>query len=704
MQPANEQTVLGDFSGATFTYFGRTSTFYREGERFVVRTEGPDGSDQDFDIQYTFGVTPLQQYLIEFPGGRLQALGIAWDARPLEEGGQRWFHLYPDDNVEPGDRLHWTGRDQTWNYQCADCHSTNLEKNYDLETDTYATSWSEIDVGCESCHGPGSEHLEWARRAGDDALRASDVGLTVDLSRRGQWRFAEGDTVARLDSAPPPNVEIATCAPCHSRRQMIDDQHPPGAPPLDGMRVALLEPGLYHPDGQILEEVYVYGSFVQSRMHSAGVTCSDCHDPHALNVRSAGNALCSRCHQSAAYDTPAHHFHEPESTGASCVECHMPATTYMVNDPRRDHSIRVPRPHLSVQLGTPNACTDCHTDRSADWAAGFVDLWYESRPDSILHYGEILAQGRDGVPSADRALSELVAEPTIPGVVRASALVLLGGYASQWAFQAIQRGLQDTDPLVRFGAARAAQSIPPEQRYELLYPLLRDSLRVVRNEAARALASVPPNITPERQRAAIDSAVVDYIASQMADADRPEAHLNIGLAHLARGSFDEAEASYRTALQLDSTFVPAYVNLAELRRTQGRDSEGESFLQRALDVDPDDGSVHHAVGLLRARQQRQDEAVTALRRAAELAPENARFSYVYAIALDSYGDRAGAIGVLVEAADRHPYDLDILTAIISINRERGDLDAAITAAERLLELLPDDPRARQLLTGLRAER
>jgi tetratricopeptide (TPR) repeat protein len=705
MQPANDVTVLGDFSGVSFTYFGRTSSFYKENEKFLVQTEGRDGAPHEYEIAYTFGVSPLQQYLIEFPGGRLQALGIAWDSRPPEQGGQRWFHLYPDQNIAHGNPLHWTRPGQTWNYQCAYCHSTNLQKNYDLESNTYTTTWSEIDVSCEACHGPGSVHVEWARRgAPDDETEEGNNGLLAQLRdpTGGMWVFDEEATTARRTTSRPTRQQIETCAPCHSRREEITRHHLPGDPLLNGFRPALLDERLYHPDGQILDEVYVYGSFIQSTMYAHGVTCSDCHDPHSLRVYDSSNVLCARCHVPTTYDTPDHHFHQRESSGSRCVECHMPATDYMIVDPRRDHSLRVPRPDLSAALGTPNACTQCHTERSAEWAARNVARWHGADRRSEPHFGETIERGRRRVPTAEAALASLARDSTKAGIVRASALALLGGYANNMAFQAIADLATDADPLVRMSSARASETMEPSERYGVAYPMLNDSTLAVRTEAARAVASVPPTVMPGRQRNAIDSALAGYIWSQLANADRPEAHMNIGTLLFARGGFDDAEAAFRNAIRLDSVFVPAYVNLADLRRQQGRDAEGDALLRTALKIAPDNATVHHALALYLVRAQQPSDALDALRRAAELSPDNARFAYVYGIALNSAGRPNEALTVLEQASARQPYDVDLLTALVMLNRDQGNIAAAIPYANRLVEILPDDQQARTLLEALRA--
>ena len=322
MQLADEASVLGDFDDATFTYYGVQSTFFERDGVFSVRTDGPDGKLHDYEIAYTFGVYPLQQYLIGFPGGRYQPLGIAWDSRPAAAGGQRWFHLYPDVPIESGDELHWTASNQTWNFMCAACHSTNLQKNYDLETDSYNTTWSEINVSCEACHGPGSTHVEWAAGGAD-----LDNGLIVHLTPGGEWSLEAATGTARLSSPRGSHAQIETCAPCHSRRSAVDERQTQGHLLLQNYRLALLTEGMYYADGQIEDEVYVYGSFLQGKMYHAGVTCSDCHDPHSLRTRAAGNALCTRCHLSTRFDTPTHHFHSEGSTGAACVSCHMPTRT-----------------------------------------------------------------------------------------------------------------------------------------------------------------------------------------------------------------------------------------------------------------------------------------------------------------------------------------------------------------------------------------
>jgi hypothetical protein len=323
MQAAGPGTVLGNFDNASFAYGRVTTTFVRRGERYVVRTDAADGSLREFDVKYTFGVTPLQQYLVELPGGHVQALSIAWDARPRSAGGQRWFHLYPGDGVDHADELHWTGRQQNWNFMCADCHSTNLRKGYDAAADRFVTTWSEMTVGCEACHGPASRHVAWARGKGVRGARGQGAGLTVQFTeRRGVTWPIDPLTLVPSRSVPrTTSAEIDVCAQCHSRREQIAEGYTPGSPLEDYYAPTPMAPGLFYADGQQRDEVYTHASFLQSRMAHAGVTCADCHDPHSGRPRADGNQLCASCHPAAKYDAAAHHLPRARAPRASPATC-----------------------------------------------------------------------------------------------------------------------------------------------------------------------------------------------------------------------------------------------------------------------------------------------------------------------------------------------------------------------------------------------
>jgi predicted CXXCH cytochrome family protein len=633
MQTPDEHTVLGDFKDASLEHFGVTSRFFRRDGKFVVRTDGPDGRSADFEVRYTFGVYPLQQYLLDIGSGRLQALSIAWDSRPKADGGQRWFHLYPDERIEHADELHWTKRQQNWNYMCADCHATDLQKNYDAATDTFATRWAEQGVGCEACHGPGSAHVAWAGAVASGSAPAKSNGLTVHFGeRRGaSWRIDPATGNASRSHARGADLEIDVCAQCHSRRGQFSNGYHPGEKLEDHYLPALLTAGLYYPDGQQRDEVYNWGSFLSSRMYSKGVTCGDCHEPHGAKLRASGNAVCAQCHLASKFDTQAHHFHAPGTPGARCASCHMPTTTYMVVDPRHDHSFRIPRPDLGEALGVPNACNQCHEDRTPAWAAAELRKRFPHPKTGFQDFATAFASADRGEPDATIALAQLVANQDESAIARASALDRLALLGGDNATLSAEAGLRDPSPLVRHAAIGVYDTVSPEQRRPVV-PLLRDPIRAVRMRAARTLAPVPTMALGPEGAEAYPKAAAEYVAGERFNADRPENRTNLGTYYAERGQFAEAQAELRAALALDPAFVPAWVNLADLMRMQGRESDAEATLRKGLAGSPSDATLHHALGLSLVRQKKGEEALRELKRATELAPGNARFAYVYGVA------------------------------------------------------------------------
>jgi len=704
MQHAREDTVLGDFDDAEFEQFGVVSRFYRDASRFMVRTDGPDGELAHYPIKYTFGVDPLQQYLIEFPGGRLQALDIAWDSRAREQGGQRWFHLHPADPVRHDDVLHWTGPNLNWNYMCADCHSTNLKKGYDAGSDTYDTTWSELDVSCEACHGPGARHLAWAEAKGEgESVDPDDPGLTVLLNERDgvAWPIDRASGKAKRSRPRATDKEIQVCARCHSRRSQLSDETVAGQPLLDGYRPALLTEGLYYPDGQVQDEVYVWGSFLQSKMYQAGVTCSDCHDPHSAELRLPGDGVCQQCHASDRYATGEHHFHDKGSRGASCVACHMPPTHYMVVDARHDHSFRIPRPDLTVAMDTPNACNNCHTDETAQWAAEQVETWYGKPAGGERRYAKALHAARAQLPEARRLLQAIAIDTEQPGIARATALQMLAAYPDQAALARIREGLTAGNPLERLGALAALQSFGPGQRL-LAVSLLWDDRKAVRIEAAGQLAALAAEQMPEQVRRQLEAVVQEYVSAQAFNAERPEAQLNLGTLYTELGRYREAERAYRRAIELQPRFVPAYVNLAQLQSDMDREQEADGLLSRGLALNPGSADLQHALGLSLVRQKRLDRALDALARAAELAPDNPHYGYVQAVALESQGRLEEALRVLQAVHERHPGNLETLSALVTYSRKAGQPAAALAYALELQRLLPNNPAVDQLVRELSA--
>lgn len=664
MQPATAKTVLGDFADARFSYAGVTSSFFQRDGRFFVRTDGANGVLSDFEVKYTFGIEPIQQYLIELPGGRLQALSISWDTRPRDQGGQRWFHLYPDERVDHRDELHWTQPSQNWNTQCADCHSTNVVKGFDESASTFATTWSDVSVGCEACHGPGSTHIakpSTPYRLGNDTDRAA--------------------------------VEMESCAACHARRAQFAEGARAGDALLDHYLPTTLSEGLYHVDGQQQGEVFVWGSFLQSKHHQAGVTCASCHDPHTQQLKKPGNATCTQCHAAKEFDVATHHHHDAASAVRSseprCVDCHMREKTYMVIDPRRDHGFHSPRPDLSLKLGVPNACNDCHVDRDARWADEIMADWYGSTYRDRPHFGETLYAARRGDTGAVSKLLTLLQTPKQPGIVRATAIELLSRYPGEANAATIRQKLSDPDPLVRRQAVLAQAGLPAHRRIELLAPLITDPRRAVRHEVAQQLADVRDTLESAR-RERLDVELSDLERSLRHDLSRAQSWLNLASLQSSRRDLSAAEQSLRRAIALEPRFAPAYVNLADLLRASGREAEAEALLRRGIASGAAAPSLREALGFSLVRQGRKREALEAFAMAHREVPDEPRYRYVYALALHDAG-RPGEAVRLLESGVAGRFDRDSLVALASWASTSGDEPAARRAIDRLRAVNPADP-------------
>lgn len=694
MAPADDSTVLGDFDDATFEHGGVESRFFRRDDRFLVLTDGPDGARAEFELKWTFGWDPLQQYLVEFPDGRLQALGIAWDTRAPEAGGQRWFHVYGDEIIPAGDELHWTMPAQNWNYMCADCHSTGYEKNYDAESGTFASSWTDVDVACEACHGPGSLHVSRAR----ENRLAEGHGFPLSFAQPGRQRvLREGATTMSIVGAEGGTMQVEACGRCHARRAPIAAEYQHGAPLLDSYLPALLSESLYFPDGQILDEVFEYGSFRQSRMYQAGVVCSDCHDPHSLQLRADGDAVCAQCHLPGHYATTSHSHHEVGPEAPGCIDCHMPARNYMVVDPRRDHSFRVPRPDLAAELGVTNACAACHGEQADEWSAAAVRRWLGRDARGLQDFARAFAAGRAGRIAAADPLRRLVADQKQPAIVRATALELLQGYPGPQSLQLAARSLEDPDPAVRGAALALLGGTPMERRLELVRDRWSDPVLAVRIEAARMLAGLDPERLDDADRGQFGDALDEYIAAQHASLDRPSARLNLGNLYAEAGDAGLAERHYRAALALDSAFEPAYTNLADLLFRLGDDLAAGEVLADGLAALPDSALLNHAMGLHQIRSADPAAALASLARAVELAPRNTRLSYVYAVALADQGRSDEAIALLERAHETREADQDVMQALVGLHLKSGNMEAAQTYLRKLQRLRPWDTQIQQLL-------
>jgi predicted CXXCH cytochrome family protein len=695
MQAARPDTVLGDFSDKHAEHFSSRGSFKREGGRFVVETEAADGKPESFPVDYTFGIEPLQQYLTTLPRGRVQVLPYAWDSRGKEAGGQRWFHLYPKEDVPPGGALHWTGALQNWNYMCADCHSTAVRKRYDASAKLFDTTFAEVSVGCESCHGAGRGHALWAAN-GRDATDANKGFATAAAKRpTPDWTIDAATGNPAHGVTRPPGDETETCGVCHSRRGQFAEGWQPGQPLMDYYRPVFLTPDLFEDDGQMRDEVFNSTSFQQSKMFAKGVVCSECHDPHSAKLKADGAEVCGQCHAPEKFATAQHSGHQTGPAQPDCISCHMPKKTYMVVDARHDHSFRVPRPDLTVSLGISNTCNACHSDKTPDWAAAAVQRWHGPQRRGFQTYGPAFHAARRGDLRSRDLLLATVRDTASPAIARATALHSLQGMRSTEVHQAIASGLSDADAMVRIAALGGLASLSPEERWRLASPLLADPIRAVRMEAATTLAEGPPADASPGSREAFPKAVAEYVEGERFNADRFESRAALGRFFVRQGRFKEAEAEYLAAISLGQSGAPR-VDLADLYRMLGREAEAEGLLREAIASEPRLGAPHHGLGLSLIRQKRYGEATGALQRAAELDPTQARFAYVYAVLLQSTGRAAEAEAVLLKGLQANPSDVQLLATLVQVELSKGGHAKALSYVDRLRILLPDDASLEEL--------
>ena len=689
------ENVLGDFDGATFEHQGRTSRFLTRDGRYQVETADSAGRLRTWDIAGTVGVEPLQQYLVELDDGRLQALDMAWDTE-----GRRWYHLYPEQDLRDDPGLHWSGPYKNWNSRCVSCHVTDFKKAYDPQSNRYASTWTEKGVGCEACHGPGGEHVDWARTR-PSAPTADEPSQDPRLA----VRFDGSDRQA----------ELQVCAGCHSRRESLGaDSPPPGEPFADHFRLTPLRQDLYHADGQIKGEVYVYGSFLQTKKHAAGVSCSDCHTPHGAELVLEGNAVCTQCHNPAGrnefpslpkafYDTPAHHRHAQGSVGAACVSCHMPATTYMGVDPRRDHSFRVPRPDLTVKIGTPNACTDCHEAEGAAWARDQVAAWYPDGRSGEPHFAEVIDAARRGLdPQLAGDLLALAVDTSVPGLVRATATEMLAPVVTPQIAGGALPLLQDADPSVRVAGLTLFHSAPPAARTRHAGPLLEDPTRVVRVEAAQRILDVSTAALRPEDRAVVEAAVDEYRASLAAQADFPEVQLNLARVATRLGRPQTARRSLEAALALDPKAVEAWLRLVELDVAGERFDDAARTLARATDEVRYSGALYQWLGRVEAQAGRLDSAVLAFETALSLLPGEIEARFEYVSLLTELGRFQSALEALTELDEETRLTPRALYLAAVVHAKAHEPERAHRFADLLAARHPEHPLLEplsRLLTG-----
>ena len=686
MQPVNASTVLGNFKNQRFEGEGLVAVFEHDPSGYRV-TVTEDGHTETFNVVWTFGVDPLQQYLVEFPNGRLQAFPVAWDVAK-----QRWFHLNAGDAITPKDALHWRKRFYIANSFCIECHTTDFQLNYSADTQQYQSRAAGHNVNCQACHGPGEQHIAWTRQPTPNTSKGwTDKPLT-DATR---------------------TTEL--CADCHARRHPITPARTWAAPLMDELVPSTLQANLYHPDGQILDEVFEYGSFAQSRMHEAGLSCTDCHNPHTLKPRIEGNGLCVSCHETGnarfpslkagQYDTPAHHHHADNSPGSECINCHMPATTYMKIDPRRDHRFGIPRPDLSAALGTPNACNQCHSEQTPEWAATAVTQWFPNGRHTQPDHASTIASAQAGNPEAIAGLKTLTSDPEQPAIWRATAIELLSQYGPG-LLNSITPALKDPSALVRTHAVTAFEAQPADVRQQYLPPMLHDSARAVRMEAARMLAGIDAKTLNEKDRAAWASALDEYRAAQTALPDHPEGYANLGNLAYHQGNSYEAIRRMKQAISVDPHFMPAYQSLAVLYSQIGANDRAIETLQQAIAhaLPEQQSELYYTLGLAYAERQDMTAARGALEQSIAMNSQNSAAHYNLAVVLQHLNQPDESARQLKLALELNPEDDRSRYALLQLLMQQRHFAEAQTVLNTLKERYPQEPALQEIQAVITRQR
>ncbi|NQY37692.1 MAG: hypothetical protein HRT37_22610 [Alteromonadaceae bacterium] len=632
MAIADKQSVLADFNDVDVKHYGQKAHFFIKNNQYHVTITYDDKSDT-YVIKYTFGYFPLQQYLVETATGKLQVLPFAWDTRKKEEGGQRWYHNYSHEEIRPEDRLHWRQPLQNWNGMCADCHSDGLIRNYDNQENTFDTQFDNINVGCLSCHGDMSAHSR------KDQKRNAGADVTSSSHPTGQWLRNLGEKTAHWQGEKRDNLFMEGCFACHSLRSPLTDGLKANKPFLDQFTPQLPAAPNYHADGQIKEEVYVYGSFLQSKMFAAGVNCLDCHDKHTMKLKIEGNGLCLQCHGAEVYNVKSHHQHEDDSSGAQCVNCHMPENRYMGVDDRRDHSFKIPRPDISQAFNTPNACTKCHDDKSDQWAGEKLESWH-GKPQTVLSSKQLLMILNSGQAISLAQHLTIPADEQIDVISRATAIQLLSYTTQTLGADSLVSYLTHDEPLLRLSAANVATLLPAADKVKYLAPLLKDKYKAVRVAAARSLVS--SEISAVNQKV-FDKAFKELVHANNINSWRGEGMANQGVLEIEMNNFSDAEKSFKKAIKIEPYFEAAYINLADIYRAQQKPFQVATVLSRGIKKNPKSAALYYSYGLHFVRQKKIEKALPLFEKSMKLMPDNSQYAYTYILALDGAGQSKQAL-------------------------------------------------------------
>ena len=668
-------------------------------DRSWVHEKGPEG-EKKYEMRHAMGGKNVFYFLTPMQRGRLQVLPVAYDVRK-----KHWFDTtasmvrhFTDVRDEP---LDWKEQPLTFNVSCYNCHVSQFSTNYDAETDTYRTVWAEPGINCETCHGPGSEHVRVCKQAPEGQP-------PEDLKIISTKKFTAEQT-------------NSLCATCHTKAPPITATFQPGNRHFDHFGLVTLEHRDFYPDGRDLGENYTYTLWRMSPCVKSGqLDCVHCHTSsgrYRFATEQPNNA-CMPCHKERVENATVHTHHLPESEGNKCIACHMPMTEF-ARMRRSDHSMLPPTPATTIAFKSPNACNLCHSDEDAAWADKHVREWHKRDYQApVLHRASLVDDGRKRDWSRLSQMLEYIADENREEVYTVSLIRLLESCDNDAKWPVLLKTLNDPSPLVRAAAVTAlAGNLTAEVRDALL-EATEDEYRLVRTRAAAALAVYRRDQLETNERQRLQRASDEYEASLKSRLDDWASHYNLGNYYSDRGQPERALLSYETSMRLDSNRVLPFVNASMVHARMGRTTKAEQLLRMALKIEPENAAANFNLGLLMAEKgelkeaemllraalktdpqlapaaynlgvllssDRIQEAIQWCRRASELRPLDAKYAYTHAFYLKQGDDTDAAIQVLSDLIMRVPSHADAHALLGSIHEEQGNLQDAVDVYRRAAE-------------------
>ncbi len=590
---------------------GKSYQIIYEDSSMVMTENENDGQMNRYTIEWSLGGRNVFTFLVPLDKGKLQTIPLAYDVnRGL------WFN-YPESairhfvDMSEDEALPWKDRMYTFNTGCYNCHVSQLSSNFDLETETYQTTWREAGINCETCHGPSAEHVRIFTEAKEGEV-PENMGLIVT-------------------STFTPEQHDASCAPCHAKASPVTSSYMPGEPYYDHFNLATLEDPDFYPDGRDLGENYTMtGWEMNACQTNSDMHCVTCHTSSGRNrFKDNPNQACIGCHTEREGNLTEHTMHPADSPGSTCINCHAPSREFVGHFIRSDHSFRPPMPEATIRFGSPNACNQCHDDKPASWANAIV----KKRPngnyqEETLYWAELIKEARENRWNRLNEMLQIVDENRYNDIVTASFVRLLANCPNDAKWETITRAMtESSSPLVRAAAATTSNGRMTNDTRTALVKAASDELRLVRVSAAASLAGFDDNRFTEAEKETVTKATEEYMASILARPDDWSSHYNMAIYHQNEGDVNKALHSYETAARLYPESLMPLINSSVLYSYLGNQAKAEENLKKVLEFDPDNEAASLNLGLLFAEQGKLDTAESALRTALKANPEQAVAAY-----------------------------------------------------------------------------